>query len=416
MQRRARSIRPAQAAAGFLLLTILLLTRTATTAHLAAQTPAPQAAAAPAPAPAPPPIISPEVSADRRVTFRFRAPGAKEVFLAREGTPRVAMTKNEAGLWSVTTDALEPDLYGYSFVADGVNLIDPSNSLMKPNLLGPTSMVHVPSAGATLPWEVTNVPHGTVHHHFYKSGVVGDDRDFYVYTPPGYDAAAKTPYPVLYLLHGFSDDASGWTAVGRAHVILDNLIAQGKAKPMLIVMTLGYGTPEYVARTTSQTARGALRERNMENFRKALLTEVIPQVEKSYRASSDRTMRAIAGLSMGGAESLFTGLTSLDHFAWVAGFSAGGLGEDFNATFPTLDAKANTQLRLLWIACGTDDRLIDANRKFREWLKSKSVQVTEVETPGAHTWMVWRRNLATVAPLLFQPKGAAPAATKNTSY
>jgi enterochelin esterase-like enzyme len=422
MQRRASSIRPAPTAAVsrltislLSLLLTLFLTHTATT-KLAAQTPAPQAAAAPAPAPAPPPIISPEVSADRRVTFRFRAPSAKEVLLSREGTTRVAMQKDDAGLWSVTTDALEPDLYGYSFVADGVSLIDPSNPLMKPNLLGPTSMVYVPSTGATLPWEVSNVPHGTVHHHFYKSGVVGDDRDFYVYTPPGYDAAAKTPYPVLYLLHGFSDDASGWTAVGRAHVILDNLIAQGKAKPMLIVMTLGYGTPEYVARTTSQAARGALRERNMENFRKALLTEVIPQVEKSYRASSDRSMRAIAGLSMGGAESLFTGLTSLDHFAWIAGFSAGGLGEDFNATFPSLDAKANAQIRLLWIACGTDDRLIDPNRKFREWLKSKSVQVTEIETPGAHTWMVWRRNLAAVAPLLFQSKSATPTATKNTSY
>jgi enterochelin esterase family protein len=276
-------------------------------------------------------------------------------------------------------------------------------------------MVHVPASGTPLPWEVTNVPRGTVHHHFYHSAVVGDDRDFYVYTPPGYDAAAKTPYPVLYLLHGFSDDASGWTAVGKAHVILDNLIAQGKAKPMLIVMTLGYGTPEYVSRTTSPSARTALREKNMDNFRKALLTEVIPQVEKSYRASSDRTQRAIAGLSMGGAESLYTGLTSLDHFAWIAGFSAGGLGEDYNATFPTLDAKANAQIKLLWIACGTDDRLIEPNRKFREWLKSKGLQPTEIETPGAHTWMVWRRNLAALAPLLFQTKTTGSTA-KNTSY
>jgi enterochelin esterase-like enzyme len=383
-----------------------------------AQTPTPtatpQAAAAPAP---PPPIISPDVSADRRVTFRFRAPNAKEVLLSREGTQRVAMQKDEAGVWSVTTDALEPDLYGYSFVVDGVSLIDPSNPLMKPNLLGTTSMVHVPSPGNTLPWEVANVAHGTVHHHFYKSGVIGDERDFYVYTPPGYDASAKMMYPVLYLLHGFSDDASGWTAVGRAHVILDNLIAQGKAKPMLIVMTLGYGAPEYVSRTLSQQARGALREKNMENFKKALLTEVIPQVEKGYRASPDRTMRAIAGLSMGGAESLFTGLTSLDHFAYVAGFSAGGLGDDFNATFPTLDAKANAQLKLLWIACGTEDRLIDPNRKFREWLKSKGLQPVEIETPGMHTWMVWRRNLAALAPLLFQPKGAtSTASTKSTSY
>jgi len=397
----------------------LILIASTAIPRVQAQTPAPapQTQAAPAAAPAPAPlIISPEVAADRRVTFRFRAPSAKEVFLSREGAPRVAMQKDDKGLWTITTDALEPDLYGYSFVADGVSLIDPSNPLMKPNLLSTTSMVHVP--GASLPWEVNNVPHGTVHHHFYKSGVVGDERDYYVYTPPAYDAAAKTPYPVLYLLHGFSDDASGWTSVGRAHVILDNLIAQGKAKPMLIVMTLGYGAPEIVARQTQGGMRDpALRQRNMDNFRKALLTEVIPQVEKSYRASPDRSARAIAGLSMGGAESLYTGLTSLDHFAWVGGFSSGGLGEDFNATFPSLDAKANAQLRLLWIACGTDDRLIDANRKFREWLKSKSVQLTEVETPGAHTWLVWRRNLAAFAPLLFQGKTALSTATaKNSSH
>ena len=383
----------------------------------AAQTPpaTPAPAAAPAPAP-PPPIISPEVAADRRVTFRLRAPNAKEVIVAREGV-RAPMQKDDQGLWTLTTDALEPDLYGYSFIVDGVGLIDPSNAMMKPNLLNTSSMFLVPTGngGTPQPWEVASVPHGAVHHHFYKSGVIGDERDYYVYTPPGYDANAKTTYPVLYLLHGFSDDASGWTSVGRAHVILDNLIAQGKAKPMLIVMTLGYGVPDYVGRTTSQARRGELRQANMEQYRKALLAEVIPQVEKSYRATANRDARAIAGLSMGGAESLFTGLTSLDHFAWVGGFSAGGLGDDFNVTFPSLDAKANAQLRLLWIACGTEDRLIEPNRKFREWLKTKGVQPVEVETPGAHTWLVWRRNLATFAPLLFQPKGAS-ATAKNTSY
>jgi enterochelin esterase-like enzyme len=394
-------------------LVALLLTGTATAPPgVAAQVPAPQPAAAAAPNP-PPPIVSPDVSADRRVTFRFRAPNAREVLLSREGSPRVAMQKGDNGVWSVTTDPLEPDLYGYSFIADGVSLIDPMNPLMKPNLLGSTSMVDVSSSAA--PWEVNNVPHGIVHHHLYKSGVIGDERDYYVYTPPGYDSTAKTMYPVLYLLHGFSDDASGWTAVGRAHLIMDNLIAQGKAKPMLIVMPLGYGAPEIVRRTSGGMRDPSLRQRNMDNFRKALLTEVIPQVEKTYRASPDRGARAIAGLSMGGAESLFTGLTSLDHFAWVGGFSSGGLGEDFGATFPALDAKANAQLKLLWIACGTDDRLIEANRKFREWLKSKGVQPTEIETPGAHTWMVWRRNLATFAPLLFQAKSAAAVPSKSTS-
>lgn len=147
-----------------------------------------------------------------------------------------------------------------------------------------------------------------------------------------------------------------------------------------------------------------LRQRNMEKFRDALLSEVIPQVEKAYRVSSDRNLRAIAGLSMGGAESLFTGLNALSRFAWVGAFSSGGLSENFDSSFPGLDSKANAQLRLLWIACGTDDRLIDTNRKFREWLKAKGVRHTDIETPGAHTWMVWRRNLAEFVPLLFQNK------------
>src|SRR5260370_1132692 len=194
------------------------------------------------------PIVSPEVHADHTVTFRFRDPNAKEVFLAREGAQRVAMQNDDQGLWSLTTDPLPPDIYGYSFIADGVALIDPSNSLMKPNLLNTQSAVHVPGP-SSLPWEINDVPRGMVHHHFYKSGVVGDNRDYYVYTPPGYDPASKKLYPVLYLLHGYSDGADGWSAVGRANVILDNLIAQGKAKPMLIVMPLCDGAPEIVSPT-----------------------------------------------------------------------------------------------------------------------------------------------------------------------
>jgi len=362
--------------------------------------------AQPAQPPQPPaPVISPEVHSNNTVTFRFRDPNAKEVFLAREGAPRIPMQKDDTGLWSVTTDPLEPDLYGYSFVADGVALIDPNNSLMKPNLLNAQSEVHVPGP-SSLPWEINDVPHGEVHHHFYRSGVVGDDRDYYVYTPPGYDPAAKKTYPVLYLLHGYSDGADGWTAVGRANVILDNLIAQGKAKPMLIVMTLGYGAPEIVSRSGPGLRGGpGLLQRNYEKYRDALFTEVMPQVEKSYRAANDRNSRAIAGLSMGGAESLYVGLNALDRFAWIGSFSAGGAADDFNATFPALDSKANSQLRLLWVACGTDDRLITPNRKFLDWLKSKDIAFTRIETPGAHTWMVWRRNLAVFAPLLFQTKG-----------
>ena len=352
---------------------------------------------------APPPVESPEVHADRRVTFRLRAPGAKEVALALEGTSPQPMRKDEAGLWTLTTEPLDPDLYGYSFEADGVSLMDPSNTRFKPNLLHAQSVVHVPGP-ASLPWEVGNVPHGIVHHHFYRSGVVGDERDFYVYTPAGYDAKGAASYPVLYLLHGFSDDASGWTSVGRAHVILDNLIASGKAQPMLVVMPLGYGAPEIVAPGAAGLRDPGLRQRNYERFRDALLTEVAPAVEAGYRVATDRESRAIAGLSMGGAESLFVGLSALDRFAWVGAFSSGGMNEDFDATFPGLDGKANGRIRLLWIACGTADRLIEPNRALRAWLTAKGVHHAAIETEGAHTWMVWRRNLAAFAPLLFQGK------------
>jgi enterochelin esterase family protein len=352
--------------------------------------------------PALPPVNSPDVHADRTVTFRFRDPNAKEVLLAREGAQRIAMLKDEEGIWSVTTDPLEPDLYGYSFVADGVSLIDPSNSGMKPNLLNTTSVVHVPGP-SPLPWEINDVPRGEVHHHFYRSAVVGDDRDYYVYTPPGYDPSAKKLYPVLYLLHGFSDDASGWSAVGRANVIVDNLLAQDKAKPMLIVMPLGYGAPEVVTRGGPGLRDPSVRTRNYDKFRDALFAEVIPQVEKAYKVSKDRNSRAIAGLSMGGAESLYIGLNAPDRFGWVGAFSAGGASEDFNATYPSLSATASP-LHLLWIACGTDDRLITPNRQLRDWLTSKNIRHTDVETPGAHTWLVWRRNLAAFTPLLFQEK------------
>ncbi len=348
----------------------------------------------------PPWLNTPEVHADNSVTFQFLAPNAQEVKLAREGTEPVAMQKDEKGAWMVTTAPLVPDYYGYSIMVDGVRMLDPYNHLLVPNLLTPANAVHVPGPG--LPWELTNVPHGEIHHHFYRSTVCNDDRDYYVYTPPGYSSSAKTKYPVLYLLHGFSDDASGWTAVGHANVILDNLIAQGKAKPMIVVMPLGYGTMEMIHLGWGAWSHHDVRDENFSKFREYLLTEIIPRVESEYRVDKDRKMRAIAGLSMGGSESLLTGLNNLDKFAWIGAFSSGGIPEDFAKDFPGLDASANQKLKLLWIACGTEDHLITVNRNFREWLKEKGIQHTDIETPGMHTWMVWRRNLSAFAPLLFR--------------
>jgi enterochelin esterase family protein len=361
------------------------------------------AAAQPHPTPPPilPPVLSPEVHPDHSVTFRFRAPNAKEVQLMLEGAQPAPMQKDGNGVWSITTSPLEPDLYGYSFLADRVLLMDPSNNRFKPNLLSSQNVVHV-FGPASLPWEFNDVPHGEIHHHFYKSAVAQDSRDFYVYTPPGYDPRAKTQYPALYLLHGFSDGADGWTAVGFANLILDNLIAQGKAKPMIVVMPLGYGTLEMLMKGFGAFNDAPLKQRNFDRFTEALLTEVMPQVEAAYAIDARRESRAIAGLSMGGSESLLTGLNHLDKFAWVGSFSSGGLGEDFDTQFPGVSAKSNSQIKLLWVACGTDDTLIAINRKFRDWLKAKGIQHAGIETPGAHTWMVWRRNLATLAPMLFR--------------
>jgi enterochelin esterase-like enzyme len=361
-----------------------------------------QPAQAPAPAPQRPPWVNtPEVHSDNTVTFRFLAPNAQEVKLAREGTDPVAMQKDDKGVWTVTTAPLPPDYYGYSVVVDGVRVLDPFNHLLVPNLISPANAVHIPDA--SLPWEVNDVPRGEIHHRFYTSAASGDDRDYYVYTPPSYDPKAKKTYPVLYLLHGFSDDASGWTAVGHANVIFDNLIAQGKAKPMIVVMPLGYGTMEVVRLGWGGIGNHPdVREESFRKFRDGLLTEIIPKVESEYRVTKKRDSRAIAGLSMGGAESLRIGLNGLDKFAWIGAFSAGGMPDDFEKDFPGLDAKANQQIHLLWIACGTEDRLITPNRNLREWLKTKGVQHTDIETPGMHTWMVWRRNLAGFAPLLFR--------------
>ncbi len=346
-------------------------------------------------------IISPEVQTDGRVTFRIRAPEAREVRLQCESLHNTPMQKDEHGVWSATTEPLEPDYYGYSFIVDGLRVIDLNNTLMKYNLLNTESEVHVPGP-ASLPWEINDVPRGVVHRHTYKSAAASDERDYFVYTPPGYTPASKKRYPVLYLLHGYSDDATAWWSIGQANVILDNLIARGEVKPMIVVMPLGYGTMDIVRQGWGRVRQPDLWQRNLSRFRATLLDEVLPQVEKEYRVSADRKTRAIAGLSMGGAESLTVGLNDLDRFAWIGAFSSGGLDTNFAKTFPNVDAKANDNLRLLWISCGKDDGLLKPNQEFVQWLDSEGVRHTWTEVPGVHSWRVWRRNLAAFTPLLFR--------------
>ncbi len=389
----------------------LLLSLFVTGATLAQQPPAPPSVPPPAPK-----IQSPEVQPGGRITFRYFDPSAQKVSVNIEGSKSpFPMQKDAAGVWTFTSEPMPPDLYGYSFDSDGAHRLDPLNTQIKPNLLNLSNVVHVPGP-TPLEWDDTDIPHGTVHHHLYRSAVVGDNRDFYVYTPPAYDPKAATLYPVLYLLHGFSDDASGWTAVGKANLILDSLIAAGKARPMIVVMPLGYGAPEIVQPAGPSGSRfqdPALRERNYSRFQASLIDEVLPFVERTYKVDTRRESRAIAGLSMGGAESLLTGLNHLNLFSYVGAFSAGGLNADYPQAFPQLSSSANAQLQLLWVACGTEDRLITPNRALVAWLKSKDIHVTPIETPGMHTWMVWRRNLIAFAPLLFQNSTSAPGVTAS---
>lgn len=379
-----------------------------------AQAPAAVPAGAQQPAPA---IVSPVVSDDHRVSVWFRAPNAKEVILNWQGR-RSPMQKDSQGNWSFTTEPLAPDFYAYYFIVDGVNITDPNNPLMSPRMQGtPSSLAHVPGP-PSLGWELNEeVSHGVVSHHWYKSAIIGDTRDFYVYTPAGYDPSGKKEYPVLFLLHGLFEEPTTWMTSGRANVILDNLIAQGKARPMIVVTTLGYGLPlkDLVDRSAMSGPSSKA------NFSRAVIEEVLPAVEKMYHVSRDKQLHAIAGGSMGGATALYIGLNHPDQFAWVAGFSSALVeysigvpevngkpapvdGVLFAKIFPNLDAEVNSQLRLLWVACAVDDGLLGVNRQFKDWLKGKNIQFTSIETPGAHTWQVWRHNLTELAPLLFQAK------------
>jgi enterochelin esterase family protein len=366
----------------------------------------------------------PDVSADRRITFHVRAPNAKQVTVGGldgglEPIPPLELRNDGSGNWSVTTPPLTPDIYTYGFLIDGVGFADPSNPHATTNLgVGPISIVRVPGSPST-PWDPQDVPHGIIAHHMFRSRVVNDNRDYYVYTPPNYDPRRRNAYPTLYLLNGMGGEARGWFDVGAAHVILDNLIGQGKAKPMVIVAPLAYGSTEFMEKG-DEVFTPEISESNSQLFSRILLEEIMPQVETNYHVSKRPEDRAIAGLSMGGAEALDIGLHHLERFQSVAGLSAAiGMSSadmlrttsfnplrmdpaSFARAFPKLTAESNSRLRLLWIACGTDDELLLANRQFKEWLKSLSIRFTDIETPGAHRFPVWRRNLVDLAQQLFR--------------
>ena len=333
-----------------------------------------------------PPVVHP----DKTITFHFSAAKAQEVEVRLDNGKRFPLLKDEKGLWKGTTTVLEPDLYGYSFRVDGVGAMDPANGDMKTNALNPSNMVLVPG-DTPQPWEFTNIPHGAVHRHFFHSNVAAEERDFFVYTPPGYDAGKR--YPLLVLLHGYSDLADGWTTVGKANLIFDQLIAGGR-KPFVAVMPLGYGMSQKDLKAGNVRTGGNF-QKNTEGFEKSLLEEVLPIAEKAYKVSAKSANRAIAGLSMGGAETLYVGLRHLDRFAWIGAMSSAPMlfGKPDDA-FPALTEKDNARIKLLWIACGKQDGLLKRNQEFVEWLKTKKIEHKYIETEGAHTWLVWRRYLS----------------------
>jgi enterochelin esterase-like enzyme len=386
-----------------------------------AQTPAtpggPTAAARRMPGP-PPAWPTTVVNPDKSITFRLNYPTAKQVSVATDALlQNLAMTQGPDGVWTATTPPLAPEYYGYTFVVDGVKILDPLNRNTHVNFVDLYSDILVPGTPPE-PWELTNIPHGDVTRHLFTTHIglhYPDDQTAYVvYTPPGYDAKRKGGYPVLYLLHGFSDTEDGWTLTGRANLMLDRMLAEGKIVPMIVVMPRGYGDFDVVSPVRPTGAAGVeINDRNITLFGKTLTDEIIPSVEREYNVAKGRENRAIAGLSMGGQESTTLGLTHPELFAWVGGMSSAVPRSDYDAHFPGLDAK-KANLWLLWIACGTDDRLITPNRAFVAWAKQKGLPVSAVETPGAHTFVVWRDDLLAFAPLLF--RAGAPHATSPPNH
>ena len=337
-------------------------------------------------------IISPEIHNDRRATFRVRAPQAKLVEVnAGFAQGNQPMKKDENGLWSTTLGPIEPDIYEYTFLVDGLQVVDPSNAWLKVWLRNSKNLVEIPGDKPMF-YEEQQVPHGTVHIHKYLSKSLDVTRELYVYTPPGYETNRETEYPVLYLFHGFGDSADAWTVVGRANLIMDNLIAKNKTKPFIIVMPYGH-TPSSPPVMQSIGRYAA--------YEKDLVEDVIPYVRKCYRVSTGQKDRAVAGLSMGGGQSLTIGLGNLDLFGWVGAFSSAIPEQDLGKLLAEPES-INEKLELLWIGCGRKDFLIEANQKFLERLKTEKIKHVGNITEGAHEWRIWRNYLNELAPLLFK--------------
>ncbi len=360
-----------------------------------------------------PVVVSPEVRADRRVVFRINAPQAQSVRLTGTDIPGnlqgAEMAKGENGVWEVTLGPIDPGAYRYNFNVDRVSVIDPRNPSISESNNNAWSMVYI--AGADF-MDVQNVPHGAVASVNYYSSALKKWRRMHVYTPPGYELG-QGKYPVFYLLHGAGDCDESWTSVGRAGFILDNLIAAKKAKPMVVIMPAGH---------TSQNLGGiAGPPAAQDEFVQDFVTDIMPYAETHYRVLTDRQHRAIAGLSMGGTQTLNIAIPHLDKFAYIGVYSSGLIGGLLGGAAQSsgaaqspetswegqhqadLDnAAAKKGLKLLWFSTGADDRLIATSKSTVDMLKKHGFNAVFQESPGAHTWINWRNYLNEFAPQLFQ--------------
>jgi len=337
----------------------------------------------------PPSISSPDVNADNTVTFKYYSRTAQKVTLSGEFlTGHSAMTKDTSGVWSITVGPIKPDIYPYAFFVDSVQIADPNNTYLFANERFKRSIVEIPGTTPLL-HSLQNVPHGKISYRYYKSATLGITRQLLVYTPPGLNPGSKVKYPVLYLIHGGSDTEETWTKVGRAHLIADNLISQGRAVPMIIVMPYGNVRPA-----------------PMPDFTKDVMNDIIPFIEANYPVITDSRHRAIAGFSVGGGQTLNIGLINSDKFAYVCSYAPYSQTEEFKKNFgsnysPNADL-INKQLKLFTISVGTEDFLYESVKKDIAMFETKGIKLKSYIVPGGHTWMNCKQYLATTLQEIFK--------------
>ena len=361
-------------------------------------------------------LSSPVVHDDRTVTFRLSAPQADTVTLTSDFLDETPLTQSDDGTWSVTVGPVNPDIYYYNFVVNGVRTIDPGNSHAKIGYYTSTtnSILTVPGHVSAF-YDTKDVPHGEIRTHIYKSKSNNVTRELNVYLPPGYDQDTDKHYPVLYLLHGNANDHHSWQRYGRANEILDNLLADSMMEPFIVVMPLGYGLASINGDGTgiannagpdNRPASAASPDRNTSNnlYERDIIEDAIPLIDSKYRTITDRRSRAIFGFSMGGGQSAHIGLRNLDAFSRI-GIMSAGLRINPNAEpYASLAAdieSTNNNIDLLWIACGRDDFAFPGASSASQTLTELGIDHTFVETEGGHHWRVWRRYLHDVAPQIF---------------